>query len=105
TPRQQQAAQVVQGFYAAYNRRDIPAIFALLPKELRYADCDFVHHRMVTPGSKALLRKWLRARFAEHDRFQVVGPFSVDGGSGKVGVVADVIRHSDSLDPLVARGL
>jgi len=105
TPRQQQAAQVVQAFYTAYDRRDIPAIFALLPKDFRSTDCDFVHHRTVTLDSKPLLRKWLRARFAEHDRFRVVGPFYVDAGPGKVGVVGDVIRYSDSLDSLVARGL
>jgi ketosteroid isomerase-like protein len=96
---------VVQDFYAAYDRRDLAAMFALLPKDPRYSDCDFIHHRTVFPYSEPLLRRWLRARFAEHDRFQVVGPFSVDPGPGKVGVVADVIRRSDSLDALVASGL
>jgi len=47
TPTQQRASQVVRAFYAAYNRRNIPAILALLPNGLRYNDCDYAHHHAV----------------------------------------------------------
>lgn len=105
TPTQQRAEQVVRAFYAAYNRRDVPAIFALLPNNLRYIDCDYTHHRSVLPQSKPELQRWLRARFREHDRFTLVGAWFADPGPGKVGVVGDVIRTSDSLDRLVGSGL
>src|SRR5438309_214773 len=103
TPTQQRAEQVLRAFYAAYNRRDVPAIFALLPSDLRYYDCDYTHHRSVAVQSKPALRHWLRDRFREHDRFVVVGPLSANPGPGKVAAGGDVIRHSDALDPLVDR--
>lgn len=105
TPTQQRAEQVVRAFYAAYDRRDVPAIFALLPTTFRYDDCDYAHHRRVFIESKPVLRRWLAARFREHDRHGPVGLMVVDPGPGKVGVVGPVSRYSDSIDPLVARGL
>jgi len=105
TPTQQRANQVVRAFYAAYNRRNIPAILALLPNQLRYSDCDYAHHHAVFLETKPTLRRWLRARFREHDRFGPVGSLIAAPGPGKVGVGGPVSRYSDSLDPLVARGL
>jgi ketosteroid isomerase-like protein len=105
TPTQQRADQLVRAFYDAYNRRDIPAILAFLPAKLRYDDCDYAHHKDVYMHTKAQVRKWLRERFREHDRFVVEGPLISDTGPGKVGVVGPVTRFNDAVDPLVARGL
>lgn len=104
-PDQQRAQQAVRAFYPAYDRRDLPAIFALLPKTFRYVDCDYAHHRMHFIESKPALRRWLAARFQEHDRFGPVRTLIADQGPGKVGVVGPVSRFSASIDPLVSRGL
>lgn len=99
------AEQVARAFYAAYDRRDVPAIFALFPKTFRYVDCDYAQHRMVFIETKPVLRRWLAARFREHDRFGPLGSLIADPGPGKAGVVGPVSRYSDSIEPLVARGL
>jgi ketosteroid isomerase-like protein len=105
TPDQTRHVQAVLAFYAAYNRRDVGGLLSLLAPGFRYADCNFSTHRNVLIEAAQPLQRWLRARFREHDRFQIVGDFRANPGPGTAGVGGDVIRHSHSLDPLVAQGL
>lgn len=105
TPDQMRHVQAVLAFYDAYNRHDVGTLLSLLASPFRYDDCNFSTHRPVEIEAAQPLRRWLRARFSDHDQFQVVGDFGADPGPGMAGVQGDVIRHSDSLDPLVSRGL
>lgn len=105
TAGQVRAAQAVLAFYSAYDRRDVATILGLLDDPFRYVDCDYAHHRMATLESRAAVRRWLQARFRENDRFVVLGPLIVDRSMEQQGVGGPLSRHSDSVDPLAARGL
>ena len=60
---------VVQAFVDAYNNHDVSGVLALLTDPLQYADCDATHHTRQVLRGKAEVALWLRARFAERDRW------------------------------------
>jgi hypothetical protein len=98
---------VTQAFLDAYNARDVAGVLAVLGRPFRYSDCGYTHHTNFLvwtkpePVAKAEIAAWLRARFAERDRFVqahivVVGP--TEGSStGPLGIGIQALRISDSL--------
>jgi|SRR5579884_558859 len=107
TPIQVRADQTVRTFFAYYDRRDISGILGLLATHFRYFDCDYRRHVMVFFDTKPALRRWLLARFRDHDYFGPLGPLGAGPGSGNVpvGPVEPLIRLSDALVSLSSKGL
>jgi hypothetical protein len=67
----EQTRLVIQRFVAAYNKHDRAAVLSLVTANVRYLDCDYSDRQAHDLRGKRALTGWLRARFAEHDRFQV----------------------------------
>jgi len=107
TPMQVKADRTVRTFFAYYDRRSISGILGLMAYHFIYLDCNYRRHAPVTFESRPALRRWLLARFRDHDYFGPLGRLVSDPGPGKVGVVSldPVIRFSDSLVPLASKGL
>lgn len=107
TPTQVRADRSVRTFFAYYDRRDISGILSLLARHFIYLDCNYRRHVPVSFDSRPALRRWLLARFRDHDYFGPLGRLVSDPGPGKVGVIGldPVIRFSDSLVPLASKGL
>jgi hypothetical protein len=96
----------VQTFLNAYARHDLGGTLAALSDTaLNYGDCDYAEHQSVEIRKKDLLRRWLRARFEEADRFQQIDVTiggTPDGGTPDYRVAGvDVTRVNN---PLQAQG-
>lgn len=96
----------VQTFLNAYARHDLGGTLAALSDTaLNYGDCDYAEHQSVEMRKKDLLRRWLRARFEEADRFQQIDVTiggTPDGGTPDYRVAGvDVTRVNN---PLQAQG-
>jgi hypothetical protein len=102
----EQSHQVVRDFFAAYDRHDLAATIRFFGGQLHdvYSDCNYAtgQGRIFTgnanrdnkPHLKSL-KKWLKARFAEHDHFDVTTVYSNPRDPTAVGVHAS--RTSDTL--------
>jgi hypothetical protein len=96
-------------FFTAYEHRNVPGVLATLTSTAGYGDCDYLHHTLVDIGRSErngqTLKRWLRARFAEHDQLHAdVAHATIVAAPGRP-VAGIPNRHtSDNLAPLIARG-
>jgi hypothetical protein len=58
-------------FVDAFNAEDVAAATALLADDVVGADCDFARHEFISFSGKAEAAKWLRGRFADHERLRI----------------------------------
>jgi hypothetical protein len=58
-------------FYAAYNAGDLATTMSFFTSYSVLSDCDYVAHTVVTVEGRPAIEPYLRARFAEHDRWTV----------------------------------
>ena len=90
-------------FYAAYNAGQLALVMSLLSAQPRLVDCDYATHTMVTIDGRSAIETYLRARFAEHDRWVVEYYQENPANTGQV-VVLPLQRSSDTLLRLGAPG-
>jgi hypothetical protein len=102
----EQSQQVVRDFFAAYDRHDLAATIRFFGGQLHdsYADCNYAtgetrvivgdSYRDHKPHLKHLMR-WFKARFAEHDHFDVGVVYTNPRDPSAVGMQAT--RTSDTL--------
>ena len=90
-------------FFDAYNAGDVAAALTLVTADIVGGDCDYHAGQPVQWHSATEFELWLRARAADHDRFQIARIFNENpdptGGSFVVGVVF-AGRTSDALRAL-----
>lgn len=67
----ERARAMAEAYLAAYNAGDLDAALALLAEDVTIADCDYASGTRVSLSGKAEVVRWLRQRFADHDRFEV----------------------------------
>lgn len=77
-PSEARLRAVLQAYFDAYNNHDIAGVLAILGDRFQYGDCDEARHIARSFHSKVEVATWLRARFAEHDRFTQVDLGSPD---------------------------
>ncbi len=70
---------MIQNFFVAYNPHDIQGVLASLATQFVYADCDYVRDMPAYISARPEMITWLRARFGEHDRFEVTSIFRTRG--------------------------
>jgi hypothetical protein len=58
-------------FVDAFNAEDVAAATALLTDDVVGGDCDFARHEFIPFSGKAEAAKWLRGRFADHERLRI----------------------------------
>jgi hypothetical protein len=102
----EQSQQVIRDFFAAYDRHDLAETIHFFGGQLHdvYSDCNYATgqgrifigsaYRDNKPHLK-YLKKWLKARFAEHDHFDVTTVYSNPRDPTAVGVHAT--RTNDTL--------
>lgn len=101
-----QSHQLILDFFAAYDRHDLTATIRFFGGQLHdeYADCNYATGRVrVIVGNSYkehkphlfYLKRWLKARFADHDHFDVADVYSNPRNPSAVGMVAT--RTSDTL--------
>jgi limonene-1,2-epoxide hydrolase len=90
---QAEAVRTVIEFIQAYDRADLEAVIALMQDDVAYSDCDYANHTYIAVKGKTAVRDWLRARFADHDRWEL-GDVTLNNA---VLAVALSNRSSDSL--------
>ena len=102
----QQSHQLIRDFFAAYDRHDLAATIRFFGGQLHdeYADCNYAtgRVRLIVGDSYKdhkshlfYLKRWLKARFADHDHFDLVDVYSNPRNPSGVGMHAT--RTSDTL--------
>ena len=94
---------IASRFYAAYNAGQLTPVMSLLSAHPRLMDCDYATHAMVTVDGRSAIETYLRARFAEHDRWTVEFYQENPENTGQV-VVLPLQRQNDTLLGLGAPG-
>jgi len=101
-----QSHQLILDFFAAYDRHDLAATIRFFGGQLHdvYADCNYATGRVRVIVGNAYkdhkphlfyLKRWLKARFADHDHFDVADVYSNPRNPSGVGMHAT--RTSDTL--------
>lgn len=101
-----QSQQLIREFFAAYDRHDLAATVRFFGGQLHdfYADCNYATGRVRVIGGNSYqdhkshlfyLKRWLKARFADHDHFDVSDVYSNPRNPSGVGMHAT--RTSDTL--------
>ncbi len=97
-PSEMRLRAVLRAFFDAYNNHDVAGVLALLGHGFQYGDCDDARRIVYDFHSKAEVATWLRARFADHDRFTQVDLGSPDHALTSPPVVnPGYIRTNDTL--------
>jgi hypothetical protein len=98
----EQAANLanVWSFYQAYNGQRLDAALGLLSDNPTLADCDYSNHTAIRFEGRSNVVDYLRARFADGDRWQV--EFYQDDPNGVPGqiVIIPIERSSGTLKSL-----
>jgi len=94
---------IASRFYAAYNAGQLATVMSLLSAQPQLVDCDYVTRSTVTIDGRSAIETYLRARFAEHDRW-IVEFYNEDPANDRVVAVVPLLRESDLLLRLGASG-
>ncbi len=103
TQAQANAVAQVARFYSAYNAGQLSAITSRLSDRPRLVDCDYTTRKTVTLVGRTTVLDYLRARFAQRDRWTVEFDKENSENPNTV-VVLPVERVSDELRSLGASG-
>jgi hypothetical protein len=93
--------RILHSYVVAYNNHDAPGVLKTLAARFRYSDCDYARHILHVITSRSEMRRWLRGRFRDHDRFNrahvvLDGPQGDPPNDPRTNGI-DVRRTSDSL--------
>lgn len=71
SPSRQKSRIILETFFDAYNRHDLPAVLATFDR-INYGDCDYANGAFHSIHTSDDLAKWLQERFADHDHFVII---------------------------------
>ncbi len=90
-------------FYAAYNAGQLATVMALLSAQPHLFDCDYTTQAAMILTGRSVIETYLRARFAEHDRWTVEF-YQANPANNREVVVLPLQRSNDTLRRLGAPG-
>jgi len=97
-PSETRLRTVLRAYFDAYNNHDVAGVLALLGDGFQYGDCDDARRIVYDFRTKREVATWLRARFAERDRFTQVDLGSPDHALNSPPVAnPGFIRTNDTL--------
>jgi len=103
TPAEATEIGLAAQFYAAYNAGQLTTVMAILSTEPHLWDCNYVTRAEVRLSGRSVIEAYLKARFAEHDRWTVEF-YQEDPAASREVVVLALRRSNDTLRRLGAPG-
>jgi hypothetical protein len=101
TSQQAREVSVLVRFVGAFNARRLKPALGLLRKDVKISDCDFENVRVVSFSGHRGAERWLRRRFADHDRLTIGRVANEDPNFPTGALAVDYARRtSDTLRAL-----